>query len=390
MALSKIPVVPGTKTLARGSVVIGNASGEPSALAIGSNTYVLKSDGTDISWGADQAGTITAFTNGVDNRVVTATSATALNGESALTFSSPTLKNTTASSGATASGESDELVLEGTAEVGMSILSATSGSGSVFFGDSGANGQGRLVYYHGDDSMRFVINASEAMRINSSGDLSIGTDTSAAKLNVYTTGGYSFFRNTATSGVGSDLIATRCDDTSTGNYNQMVFQQGATNKFVVQDDGDVYNSNGTYGQLSDERLKKDITDANSQWDDIKAIKVKNYTFKHDDAHTHIGVIAQEIEASGMNGLVKDTIPTEQYAEINSDFGTVEDGTADNGAEPIKDEDGNITGYEKLFTRGQKVKAVKYSVLYMKAIKALQESMERIEQLEAKVTALENA
>ena len=39
MAISKVPVVPGTKTLARGSVVIGNASGEPSALAIGSNTY---------------------------------------------------------------------------------------------------------------------------------------------------------------------------------------------------------------------------------------------------------------------------------------------------------------------------------------------------------------
>ena len=86
MATSKVPLVPGTKTLARGSVVIGNASGEPSALAIGSNTYVLKSDGTDISWGADQAGTITAFTNGVDNRIVTATSATALNGEANLTW----------------------------------------------------------------------------------------------------------------------------------------------------------------------------------------------------------------------------------------------------------------------------------------------------------------
>ena len=38
--------------------------------------------------------------------------------------------------------------------------------------------------------------------------------------------------------------------------------------------------------------------------------------------------------------------------------------------------------------GQKVKRVKYSVLYMKAIKALQEAMTRIETLETKVTALE--
>ena len=42
------------------------------------------------------------------------------------------------------------------------------------------------------------------------------------------------------------------------------------------------------------------------------------------------------------------------------------------------------------TETDTVKAIKYSVLYMKAIKALQESMERIEQLETKVTALENA
>ena len=38
----------------------------------------------------------------------------------------------------------------------------------------------------------------------------------------------------------------------------------------------------------------------------------------------------------------------------------------------------------------KVKSIGYSVLYMKAVKALQEAMTRIETLEAKVTALEDA
>jgi len=37
-----------------------------------------------------------------------------------------------------------------------------------------------------------------------------------------------------------------------------------------------------------------------------------------------------------------------------------------------------------------VKGVKYSILYMKAIKALQEAMTRIETLETKVKALEDA
>ena len=82
------------------------------------------------------------------------------------------------------------------------------------------------------------------------------------------------------------------------------------------------------------------------------------------------VVSQELEASGMSGLVLESDSTAQDVKLHSDFGSV-------------DEKG-------VFTQGQKVKAVKYSVLYMKAIKALQESMERIEQLEAKVTALESA
>jgi len=43
--------------LARGSVLIGNASAATAELTIGSNTYVLKSDGTDIAWAADAGGT---------------------------------------------------------------------------------------------------------------------------------------------------------------------------------------------------------------------------------------------------------------------------------------------------------------------------------------------
>ena len=38
--------------------------------------------------------------------------------------------------------------------------------------------------------------------------------------------------------------------------------------------------------------------------------------------------------------------------------------------------------------GTVTKQVNYSILYMKAVKALQEAMDRIETLEAKVTALE--
>jgi len=52
--------------ITRGSIIIGDASGDPAALAIGADTYVLTSDGTDIAWAAAGGGSgdITGVTAG--------------------------------------------------------------------------------------------------------------------------------------------------------------------------------------------------------------------------------------------------------------------------------------------------------------------------------------
>ena len=42
--------------LARGKIIYGDSSGNPAVLAVGTANYVLKSDGTDISWGEVAAG----------------------------------------------------------------------------------------------------------------------------------------------------------------------------------------------------------------------------------------------------------------------------------------------------------------------------------------------
>ena len=42
--------------IARGKIIYGDASGDPQLLAIGTSGQVLKSDGTDISWGDAAAG----------------------------------------------------------------------------------------------------------------------------------------------------------------------------------------------------------------------------------------------------------------------------------------------------------------------------------------------
>jgi len=126
---------------------------------------------------------------------------------------------------------------------------------------------------------------------------------------------------------------------------------GTAGKCFIYGNGNVNNDNGTFGNFSDQTLKENIVDAQSQWADIKALQIRNFNLISNPNLTQLGVVAQELESSGMNGLVEDLI--------------------------IDDEKNTK-------------KAVKTSVLYMKAVKALQEAMTRIETLEAKVTTLENA
>ena len=407
MAISKVPVVAGTKTLTRGSIVAGNASGEPAALAIGSNNQVLKSDGTDAVWGTDASGTITAFTNGVDNRVVTASSATALNGEEFLTYNGTILgvgadgNNAdlgqgihikSADSGGSVETWADELVIEGGgAGTGMTFLSNNDQSQSINFGDAQDSNAGMIQYSQNSNLMVTHVNGAERMRITSDGNVQIGTTANNGRISINSPSNerIAYLLNTNNSSMSNTVVLSGCArNTANGSYLLFEGENGGGSRFFVADSGNVTNTNNSYGQSSDERIKKDITNANSQWDDIKALKVKNFKYKHDDSITQLGVVAQDLETSGMNGLVHEQKPTVQEVESNSVFGTLEDDLG----KPILNENGEETGTYKQQVKEikEKVKSVKYSVLYMKAIKALQESMERIEQLEAKVTALENA
>ena len=185
----------------------------------------------------------------------------------------------------------------------------------------------------------------------------------------------------------------------------------STTRFKIYGDGDIENHDNSYGSLSDERIKQDIVDANSQWDDIKAIKIRNYKKKDDineygdKATSQIGVIAQELETVSPN-LIKENLPTATDIKHSAEFGTLytkDDAETQDAVlytsddEEVKSGDKEVGDVKTSSTKQigdvkevkQKVKGVKYSVLYMKAVKALQEAMTRIETLEAKVTSLES-
>jgi hypothetical protein len=207
-----------------------------------------------------------------------------------------------------------------TDEVGAEILcqvDGTPGNGDM---------PGRLVFSTTADG---ASSPTERMRIRANGEL-----TTLSSIDAFAP------KSTVGAGTSSALIY--------GRHSATTVNDGTTS-FIVWTNGNVQNTNNSYGAISDIKLKENIVDANSQWDDLKALQVRNYNFKEGQTHTQIGLVAQEAELVSP-GLVSES--------------------------PDRDEDGNDLGTV--------TKSVNYSVLYMKAVKALQEAMERIETLEGMV------
>ena len=160
-----------------------------------------------------------------------------------------------------------------------------------------------------------------------------------------------------------DAAGSATNTLISGSHSGTSTQSEGTVSFIVRTNGNVLNTNDSYGAISDIKLKENIVDAESQWDDFKAVRFRKYNFKEETGHetfTQLGVIAQELELVSP-GLVTET--------------------------PDLDEEGNDLGTT--------TKSVKYSILTKKALVALQEAMERIEtletanaSLEARLTALE--
>ena len=295
-----------------------------------------------------------------------------------------------ADSGAGANADADELVVEGSGHSGISILSATGDSGRICFGDSGDDNIGQIIYQHGSNSLHFDTGGAERMRITSTGQILQGLTSSNVVF--YSKGvannelSFRFSNSSTTTPYGGIIDFDAVGASGADNNTQYFLRCGDTTavRFFIYSDGDVQNHDNSYGAISDERIKSNITDANSQWNDIKNIKVRNFQRKDDirdygadEAKVQLGVIAQELETVSPK-LVKEYNPTNNDIMSDSAFGTL---YADGDDIPEGKKIGDVKEIK------EQVKGVSYSILYMKAIKALQEAMTRIETLEAEVTAL---
>ena len=214
--------------------------------------------------------------------------------------------------GTTTEGQADAddlTVANASGNVGISLRTTTAGYASIYFSDAtsgGAEASGAVQYKHDDNFLRFTTAESERMRIDSSGNVGINTTSSAFKLEVQesTASAYATrvmhtgnpnsgppqimrldFWNTPNNGT-SEFI--KCRDTVSGT---------AVNRAVIMSNGGIGNFTTNDFNYSDERMKKDISNATAQLDNVKKLQLKTFRYKEqeDSEPTNLGVIAQDIQ-----------------------------------------------------------------------------------------------
>jgi len=175
---------------------------------------------------------------------------------------------------------------------GLLIYSdSISGNGQISFADGrGANDswRGTIVYEHSTDAMEFWTNATEKMKIDSSGNVGIGTTSPGDKLhiagNVRINGGDVLRWN------GQAFIDTI-------GANDMKFRPNGTERVIFESGGDAHFDQDVIAfstTPSDKRLKTNIKEIDYGLDTILKLKPKQYDWKKDNRHD-IGFIAQEVE-----------------------------------------------------------------------------------------------
>jgi hypothetical protein len=157
-----------------------------------------------------------------------------------------------------------------------------------------------------------------------------------------------------------------------------------TGVFYVANNGNVTNTNNSYGAISDLKLKENITDATPKLSGLMQVRIVNYNLKTDPSHKQLGVIAQELEQifPGMVEETPDYIDVTKTREVEVSAVLDEEG---NEVEPATTRTEEYTEHE---ATGEVTKSVKYSVFVPMLIKAVQEQQAIIESLTTRLAALE--
>jgi len=257
--------------------------------------------------------------------------------------------------GTTTGGSStaDDLTISNSGNMGITLRSTDSNYCNIFFSD-GTSGddeyRGAIQYYHTSNFMRFLTNASEAMRLNNNGQLLVNRTSlyySDVRLEVGNdTGNVASFIHGGSGDNYTLIVRNNRASGGTGATQIYFAANGGTNVGTIQSNG----SSTTYNTSSDYRLKENVTPISDGITRLKTLKPYRFNFKVDTDTTVDGFLAHEVTA----------VPE-----------------ATTGTKDEVDENGD-----------PKYQGIDQSRLVPLLTAALQEAIAKIETLETKVAALE--
>lgn len=221
-----------------------------------------------------------------------------------------------------------------------------------------SSGDGYLEMRTGADTVISRISGYSGTASYFLSNVLIGTSTNnGTRLNVYSDGNTGVYLTQATNQ--ADAVVVNVTATS---YNKAAYvaaladsasaigffyygQANGVKTYAVYPNGNVQNTNGSYGTLSDSRVKQNIVDATPKLESLLKVRIVNYNLIAPyNQEKQIGVVAQELEK---------IFPSMVYSDMDG------------------------------------VKGVKYSIFIPMLIKAIQEQNETITQLKQEIQNLKN-
>jgi len=143
--------------------------------------------------------------------------------------------------------------------------------------------------------LSFSIDSSEAMRIDSSGNVLVGATT------------------TPTNGSGgvetSPVGFMRTSRAGTTSKTHFIFDNDNGTVGIITTSG----SSTSYNTSSDERLKENIADAQPASDLVDGIQVREFDWKADGEHQRYGMVAQELETVAPEAVTKGETEDDMWA-----------------------------------------------------------------------------
>jgi len=373
-----------TNTAVGASALAANSGGSANnSTAVGYNALLLATGGSNLAVGSNA---LAANTTGDDNTAVGSYAPLAANttgtknvaiGRQALAANSTGTNNTAVGYQA---GYTNVTGTYNTAVgSGAGRASTTSGNNTLIGGDAGAvltggsntfigAGVGQLITtgtkntiigtYNGNQGSLDIRTANNHIVLSDGdGNPRMYFDNNAVGRIENAAGGTGVLRVRNMTNASGDAAVITSMGTNTQNTSSYFFigsTPGVGDKIYIYGNGNIQNTNGSYGAFSDIKLKENIVDATPKLADLMQVRVRNYNLKTDPSTKQIGVVAQELETV-FPALIDES--------------------------PDRDEDGNELGTT--------TKSVKYSVFVPMLIKAMQEQQALITALTTRITALEN-